>query len=296
MLFFFITPAQAHNSRTLVIFDQNNAQQSAFFGKIQRQLAPHKNIRLQTLDATTVSTKQIKTFNHTLIISLDKQASKQLLSQATPMPIWHALLTIADAHALLPCLPQCGNVAQQHRFFVLDQHPSRQLQLIQKSMPRVKNIGVMYSAASALQVELIHAAAKDHALTVNAYPVDENSLRFKLEEIAQTSDVILALADKSIYNASTLSQILLTTYRNKTPVIGFSKGFIKAGAITGVVSDFEQLAHHLAGVIVSYHKAPDARQNKLVFPKYFQVLSNHNVAKSLNRQFPSDAELTESLE
>ena len=105
----------------------------------------------------------------------------------------------------------------------------------------------------------------------------------------------MATADTGIYNTASLSQILLTSYRYKTPIIGFSKGFIKAGALAGSVSNIEQLAQHLAEQILQFKTANDFLFDSIIYPRYFDVLSNRNVAKSLNLHFPDDVVLKAQL-
>jgi len=127
-------------------------------------------------------------------------------------------------------------------------------------------------------------------LNLQEYLTDAQSVRYLIDDVSKTSDVILAVADTNIYNAASLSQILLTSYRYRTPVIGFSKGFIKAGALSGTVSSIEQITQHVQDVI-SNTQGLNFQFDSLIFPKYFDVLSNRNVARSLNLHFPSDEEL-----
>lgn len=100
-----------------------------------------------------------------------------------------------------------------------------------------------------------------------------------LSRIAQT-EVLLALPDSAVYNTENIRNILLSTYRHKQAVIGFSADMVKAGALATTYSDIEdidaQVAEMAAGYVAS--GALPAPQ----FPRYFRTAVNEGVAKSLD--------------
>jgi ABC-type uncharacterized transport system substrate-binding protein len=111
-----------------------------------------------------------------------------------------------------------------------------------------------------------------------------------LQSLLLSSDVLLAIPDAEIYNASTIRNILLTTYRNKVPLVGFSPGYVKAGALCAVYSTPQQIAEqsaHMIKAFVDAHALPAAQ-----YAKQFEVSINEQVARSLGLNIKSAAEVS----
>ena len=173
--------------------------------------------------------------------------------------------------------------------------PRRQLNLIRLINPAFKNIGIIVTEQSETHLQALKKVANDSQLTINEFITSSTNVRYQIADVSKSSDIILAIADTKIYNAASLPQILLTSYRYGTPILGFSKGFIKAGAIAGTVSSLEQLTSHLAESILDFNNPHSLNTNNVIYPKYFDVITNRNVAKSLNLHFSSDNELKQQL-
>jgi hypothetical protein len=100
-----------------------------------------------------------------------------------------------------------------------------------------------------------------------------------LNRIAQT-DVLLALPDAAIYNTENFRNILLSTYRHKQGVIGFSADMVKAGALGTTYSEVEDINTQVAEIAAAYvagGKLPAPQ-----FPHYFRTIVNEGVARSLD--------------
>jgi hypothetical protein len=100
-----------------------------------------------------------------------------------------------------------------------------------------------------------------------------------LNRIAQT-EVLLALPDNAVFNAENIRNILLSTYRHKQAVIGFSSDMVRAGALASTYSDIEDINVQVAEtaahfVVTGSLPAPQ-------FPRYFRTVINEGVAQSLD--------------
>jgi hypothetical protein len=100
-----------------------------------------------------------------------------------------------------------------------------------------------------------------------------------LNRIAQT-DVLLALPDSAIYNADNVRNILLSTYRHKQGVIGFSGDMVRAGALATTYSDIEDINAQVAEVVAEYVAGGELAAPH--FPRYFRTVVNEGVARSLD--------------
>jgi hypothetical protein len=94
------------------------------------------------------------------------------------------------------------------------------------------------------------------------------------------SEVLLAMPDGDVYNPENVRNILLSTYRRKQGVIGFSADMVKVGALATTYSEIEdintQVAEIAAAFVVTGILPPPQ------FPRYFRTVVNEGVARSLD--------------
>ena len=124
---------------------------------------------------------------------------------------------------------------------------------------------------------------------VNAAEDIYPALRQALDE----SEVILALPDPLIYNSATLQNILLTTYRARTPLVAFSPAYVKAGATLAVYSTPAQLARGAAAMVRQWRAGrvlPPPQS-----PREFEVAANERVAASLGLTIDAPAAIAADL-
>jgi len=100
-----------------------------------------------------------------------------------------------------------------------------------------------------------------------------------LNQIAQT-DVLLALPDSAVYSTESIRNILLSTYRHKQGVIGFSADMVKAGALATTYSEVEDINAQVAEIVGSYVAGGELPAPQ--FPRYFHTIVNEGVARSLD--------------
>jgi hypothetical protein len=100
-----------------------------------------------------------------------------------------------------------------------------------------------------------------------------------LSRIAQT-EVLLALPDSEIYNTENIRNILLSTYRHKQAVIGFSADMVKAGALATTYSEVEDIGAQVAEMAASFVATGVLPPPQ--FPRYFRTVVNEGVARSLD--------------
>jgi len=284
----------SYASTNIIIYNKKSTYQKKFYQHLKNKVTT-SSINLITLDSSELSEQRIKEHAPSLVISLDKKSPKQLIGLKLKVPVLHALLTQSDSKQYLLCQSSCEFKRRKNHFFVLDQPLERQLALINLIKPNTKNIGVIYSEQTANLIKPLEQTASQFSLNIKPFLTTSDSLGISINDMTSSSDVLLALADTNIYNPTTLPQILLNSYRYRIPVIGFSKGFIKAGAIAGVVSNLSQLAAQMSEILLDFEAGEAILSNGTIYPKYFSVISNRRVANSLNLHFPSDHNLTATL-
>ncbi len=117
-----------------------------------------------------------------------------------------------------------------------------------------------------------------------------------LKNALSHSDLILALPDKTIYNSKTAKNILLTSYRNRKPVIAFSKSFVNAGALAAIHSNTEQIAQSVCLLIEQYYEMDLQFKKQVNYPQSFNISINRQVFRALDLPIPDVEELKQVLE
>ena len=157
---------------------------------------------------------------------------------------------------------------------VIDQPVSRQARVANVTYPSLTRFSVFSSA------EQLHDIRED-PIAVAGFPYSSSvSLPSQLSDALHSHDALIAISDNSIFNASTLSTVLLTAYGYQKPVIGFSRAYVKAGALISSYSTpsqvLREIAHWLRSGPISFDDKPT-----ISYPRYFSVIVNSSVARSL---------------
>lgn len=170
-----------------------------------------------------------------------------------------------------------------------DQPWTRQLSLIRNAIPG-RRVGILLSKDSAELSGSLLAAARDVHMVANIEMVaDEEDLVPALKRLLPNSDALLAVPDAAIYNRGNIATILLTSYRAKVPLFGFSQSYVKAGALAAVYSQPWQIAQQVADIIqgLPTNGSLPAPQS----PRYFSVDINPQVRLSLELNMADEAQL-----
>jgi len=227
-----------------------------------------------------------------LVIALGTEACAAAVRMAVAAPVLCTLLPRASFERVLYDSGRRASATLSAIY--LNQSPSRQLDLVRLALPQVQRIGMLWGAdnqGSRLQWE---AAAHSRGLRIVSAAVapDEpvfNGLRRVLEE----ADLLLAVASPQIYNAQTIQNILLTSFRARVPMLAFSPAYVRAGALMAIYATATQLGRQAAG----WARAVLQQGQPLPAPQYpvdFQIQVNEHVARSLGLQLDA-ASLSERL-
>lgn len=218
-----------------------------------------------------------------LIITLGQRAGEIMSAMNMGIPVLYALIPRAAYRQL--------TTDKQHSAIYLDQPTSRQLQLA-KIIRSDAEVGLLLSAVTQpLKTELITAAGQQN-ISVHYRDVESTAMVGpRLKEVLEESNVFLALPDPTIFNRATIFNILLSSYHNKVPVIGFSSAYVKAGALVAAYSTPEDIARHLAEYISDYLNSGAGALPEPIYPKYFSVTVNQSVARSLGISLPDENDI-----
>jgi ABC-type uncharacterized transport system substrate-binding protein len=226
-----------------------------------------------------------------LIITVGGKAAAKVAEQDLSSPVLHTVLPQKSFEYIY------RNDSDNVSAIIIDQPLTRKLALIRESMPERDRIGILITENSEIDKQTIQNAASRFDLTIRFGTVeDQQQIGNALRELLKDSDVLLALPDPSIFNRQTVKNILLSSYHNRVPVVGFSLGYVKAGAIAAVYSSPQDIGKHIGDWVTDFLNKRDKVPPTLAFPRYYSVSTNDNVADSLNIQLPTASTLESKLE
>lgn len=273
--------AQADPLRVTVVLSEEGGAYQAFNGALRSKLlGPDFVLTTQRADETPNVPD--------LYIAVGLKAASKLASSA--VPTLSVLVPKAGYDRLQRPDPQH---ASSHSVIYLDQPLERQVALLLAALPDTRQVGVLYSAAPP-ELQRVRRLFADRHVNLHYRAVDgAHPLNDVLESLLHESDALFALADADIYNASTIRNILLTTYRQKVPLVGISQAFVKAGALCAVFTMPEQFAEQTA--IVTQEFAESGELPPAQYPSDFEVLVNTQVARSLELQIKDAGHLRDEI-
>ena len=225
--------------------------------------------------------------NAGLVIAVGMKAATAVAASNVPV-VLNVMIPKAGYEKLLRDFPLR---ASSHTFsaIFLDQPVFRQVHLITASLPGKRNVGLLYSSPPD-ELARLRKELTEHGLNLQEQTVKPDlPLSESLQDLLQNSDVLIALPDAVVYNSSTIRNVLLATYRSGIPLIGFSSGYVKAGALCAAFSTPLQIARQAASIIGQFsdkHVLASAQ-----YPLEFEVLVNQQVAYSLGLHIKGAAEL-----
>jgi hypothetical protein len=180
---------------------------------------------------------------------------------------------------------------------VLDQPLERQLGLIRLALPRAERVGVLLGPNTLAQKAELVRAGQQAGLELGIEAVTSQGELFAGQrELLRDNEVLLALPDPLVLNQTTLMSYLVGAYRARVPVIGFSQSFTEAGALASVFSTPEQIGRQLSEIVSGIANGRAGRPARLIYPRYFKVYVNRQVARSLELDIAPDDRLQKQLE
>ena len=223
-----------------------------------------------------------------IVISVGMKAATAVAASRATV-VLNVLIPKAGYEKLLHDFPVRTNSKNFSAIF-LDQPVTRQIRLIAAILPDKRRIGVLFDSFPIDELIQLRQQVSKHGFTLReratspALPLHE-----ALKDVLEDSEVLLALPDSSVYNSSTLRNILLETYRSGVPMVGFSPAYVRAGALCAVFSTPAQIAAQAAMAIQQFLETsvlPAAQ-----YPQLFEVTVNEQVGRSLGLSIKSPAEL-----
>lgn len=206
-----------------------------------------------------------------LYIAVGPTALRDALSRRCDCVVISAYTSSQVWRALTARLPKQRRAAMTAVY--AEPAPIDQMRLAELLYGRPVRVGVLLGPDTAFLRPVLHDATE-----IQMYAPGDD-LNHTLNSMTR-AETLLALPDSDIYNAENVRNILLSTYRRKQGVIGFSADMVKVGALATTYSEIEEINAQVAELAADFVRTGELDPPQ--FPRYFRTIINEGVASSLD--------------
>ncbi len=242
-----------------------------------------------------------------LVVTVGTRAAQVMFDANIAVPTLRVLIA-RKAHESLQAQAKGAGIKTAATALYLEQPWLRQFEFVRRVVPKAKHLGAILGPASQHDVvELTNAAMQRGVIPLLRILTaqQEDSKRAGatrdwdagtvFKDIAEQSDVMLAVPDPTVLTPNSAKWLLYTAYQRGIPVLGFSRSYVSAGALGAVYSTPAQIGQQAAEIALDALQDAGINLAAAVYPKYFSVAINRSVARSLRLEVPDEAELLRQL-
>ncbi len=225
-----------------------------------------------------------------VIVTLGYESLRQVLEARPRVPVLAALIPRSGFERLLR---DHASVRPAVAALYLDQPIGRQMDVIRLAFGAGHRVAVLLGPESSWQRSLLTASAGAQGFSLQLAEVGASqTVAHALADVLDGADVLLALPDTQVYNATTVGNVLMSSYRARVPVLAFSPAYVRAGATLSLHSTPVQVGQQVALMVRQHLQAGAVLTNQ--YPADFAITVNERVARSLDLDLNA-AMLTEQL-
>ena len=172
----------------------------------------------------------------------------------------------------------------------------RHIQLIKSLNPEWSTAGVLSSVGSLDIAAALTKCAIRYNINLQVYAItDKSDLLETLEAAVEGNKVLLAIIDPLIYNSHTVKNILLTAYRHRKPVIGYSDSFVQAGAVAAIFTSPDTAGDRASKIITDFFSNSWQFDKNIYYTDGFSTSTNEQVAASLEIELPDTESIRKNI-
>lgn len=225
-----------------------------------------------------------------VVVTVGYESLRQVLDSDPRVPVLAALIPRAGFEGLLRGRPSNRSAVVA---LYLDQPVARQLEVLRLAFGSARRVAVLLGPESSSQQSLLTTSASVQGFTLQMAEVGPSrTVARALTEVLEGADVLLALPDAQVYNAATVGNVLISSYRARIPVLAFSPAYVRAGATLSLHSTPAQVGLQVALMVRQFVQTGTLPASQ--YPSDFAITVNERVARSLDFDLNASL-LTEQL-
>ena len=281
----------AENTEAIVVYQHNKTISRTIAENLENKFK-NSSLTLKLRTYTSVSELSLNSIpSSTLIVTIGASVTEYILGKDISNPVLSLLIPKHAYKALKEAKKTTGPWIVSY----IDHPVFRQLSLIKHLLGKNKTVGSILGPVSVKDRDKLVASAKKNRQKLLVETIDsDDNLIASLKLLTNQIDVLLALPDPVAFNRKTVRGILLLTYRNNIPVIGFSQSYVKAGAVAALYSDPEQITNQAYLLIDEFLRTGDL-DNYQYYPYDFHIAVNEQVARSMGINYDNIERLIQRI-
>ncbi|WP_137938045.1 ABC transporter substrate binding protein [Chitinivorax sp. B] len=247
----------------------------AFRSSLTKRLEKTEIVTLSRLQATDMLTRQPPR----LIVTLGVTATEAML-QNSYRGMHLAVLVPRSTYEKMLAGKTPAEIRNRSAIY-LDQPFDRFLTLARLTIPKLERVAVLSSLDTMTQRKTFSSNPRS-GVSIAVEPVmNERDLMPSMQRILSDAQALLAIPDNKVYTPRTAELVILTAFRRRVPIIGFSSTFTRAGALCSIYSTPSQIGQQ-AGEIAGRVLASKTNLPPPQYPQYYSVNVNDQVARALD--------------
>lgn len=263
-----------------------SAARKGFVAELKKEgYVDGKNLKLDYENAQgdqsnlqTISTNLLS--NNDLVLGIATPAAQTLSNLSTDVPVLFTAVTDPVSAKLVKTMENPEGIATG----TSDMSPiSKQVELLQKVMPNVKKVGIMYTTNernSEVQVEEAQKEFAKAGIDVLTKGISStNDVQDTAKSLMSQTQVLFIPTDNMIVSA--ISLITELSKEMKVPVVGGSADIVEQGVLFTYGANYEALGRQTAKLAVRIIKGEDVSKVSSEYPKTLNVVANDDMAKTL---------------
>lgn len=300
LLFIFPSATYANTFRVTLITSSNSDTYTTTVKHIEATIRDenHRSIKIRTITIEDMySEKNSLPITTDLFVTIGQRALKETIKYSETVPILASLVSDYGFRNSIKSINR-PKVDLNIGAILIDQPIKRHLVFSQLALPNIGRFGFIVSENNLKKIDHLKNLLNNKKHYIEIVNHGDNVIS-SLAHILKGVDVIIALPDPIVFNLRTTRSILLSTYRKRIPVIGFSKSYVKAGALAAIYSTPESIGKQ-TGEYISHLAKQYSQQQKITrldrsHAKYFTISVNNNVSRSLGLPFLNPDSLRKQL-
>jgi len=172
----------------------------------------------------------------------------------------------------------------------LDASVKEQFSALQRMMPGLKSIGVIYDPR--VSSELIREArstSRTLGLRLETREVSSHKeVTWAVRDLVGLVEAQWVIADSTVVNPENLRHMLLTSVENRMPILAFSDAVVREGALASVSSPTEEIGDEAAGLANRILNGQLISTLPIRCSRRAVVFINLKTARSIKLHIPSD--------
>ncbi|SFG04616.1 ABC transporter substrate binding protein [Streptococcus equinus] len=263
-----------------------SAARKGFVAELKKEgYADGKNLKLDYENAQgdqsnlqTISTNLLS--NNDLVLGIATPAAQTLSNLSTDVPVLFTAVTDPVSAKLVKTMENPEGIATG----TSDMSPiSKQVELLQKVMPNVQKVGIMYTTNERNSEVQVEEAKKEFAkagIDVLTKGISStNDVQDTAKSLMSQTQVLFIPTDNMIVSA--ISLITELSKEMKVPVVGGSADIVEQGVLFTYGANYEALGRQTAKLAVRIIKGEDVSKVSAEYPKTLNVVANDDMAKTL---------------